>query len=384
MMTLVLSAQGLSAKHGDLAEDAWRPNVGNDCIRLYQRYLSKARGSRCAMYPSCSNYGLTAFSKKPFAIAIAMTADRMIRCGHDGGYYPITYEYGYSSLVDLPPFDSLPPHLVYWPRSYVVAGARQCRNANDSVIGFVHHLIDAHDYQLALLEIERIEYFKPHLRSPELRLLRLLCYDGLDREEEGLLYFHSTQSQGGKSDGRLLFRAAKMYGELGNHREAVNVLSAVNSSDRDTLFRKYVCMSLASLRAGDERAACDFIGKSAGFAPDASVANFNSRQMLTLGREKKKSPLAAGLLSIVPGGGYVYDRQPASALTALIVNGLLAYATATSIKSNNYGVAAVMGVFSLTFYTGNILGAVSGAKRYNKRRVDACATSIERANNIYW
>ena len=86
----------------------------------------------------------------------------------------------------------------------------------------------------------------------------------------------------------------------------------------------------------------------------------------------------------VPGGGYVYDRQPASALTALIVNGLLAYATATSIKSNNYGVAAVMGVFSLTFYTGNILGAVSGAKRYNKRRVDACATSIERANNIYW
>ena len=45
--------------------------------------------------------------------------------------------------------------------------------------------------------------------------------------------------------------------------------------------------------------------------------------------------------------------------------------------------AAVMGTFTLTFYTGNILGAIKGAKRYNERRIDACASVIEEHNHVY-
>jgi len=32
-----------------------------DYISLYQLFISGARGSECAMYPSCSNYGLKVF-----------------------------------------------------------------------------------------------------------------------------------------------------------------------------------------------------------------------------------------------------------------------------------------------------------------------------------
>lgn len=360
------------------------PSAASDYIKMYQRYLSEARGSRCAMFPSCSNYGLRVFSKKPFVVAMAMTADRMIRCGHDGDYYPLTYEYGCASLVDLPPFDSLPPHLVYRPTSYVVSGEDVCRNATDSIVGFVRHMINSHHYQSALLEIERIGYFHPELRSPSLYLQKMFCYDGLDREEEGLLDFYYQGEPAYRKDNRLLFQAAKMYGELGNHKEAANMLAEVSSSGRDTLYRKFLCLGIATLRSGEEEEAFGYIKRSAAYAPDVASVTSNLRLMLALERKKRKSPLVAGLLSVVPGCGYVYNRQPASALTALIVNGLLAYATYTSVKRKNYGLAGVMGVFGFTFYTGNILGSVSGAKRYNERRLEDCASSIEKANNIHW
>ena len=43
-----------------------RDNSANSVINLYQKHLSKLKNGTCAMYPSCSNYGLMVFNDKPF------------------------------------------------------------------------------------------------------------------------------------------------------------------------------------------------------------------------------------------------------------------------------------------------------------------------------
>lgn len=356
----------------------------DDYIHFYQKFLSGARGSRCAMYPSCSNYGLMCFRERPFIEAMVMTADRMIRCGHDGIYYDLTYEYGYPALIDLPPFEPVPRSIVYTSQSYVLTDIFPCRNYVDSLRGFVHHLINCHHYDLALLEIERLSYFSPHFPDSLLYLQKLLCYDALNREEEGIFDFSVYQSERMKTDAAVLLQVAKMYYEVGNYRSAIDVLNRINTVDKGILYRNTVFKGLSFLRLGEEAAAAEqFSIVSPRYSSDVDLYSLNIQAMDDLSHQRKKKPWLAGVLSLMPGAGYFYDSQPASALTSLLVNGLLFYATYTSIKRENYGMAAVMGTFTLTFYTGNILGAIKGAKRYNERRIDACASVIEEHNHVY-
>ena len=63
----------------------------DDYIGFYQDFLSSQKNSRCAMYPSCSQYGKMAFKNFTFPKAITLTCDRIIRCSHDARYYEITY-----------------------------------------------------------------------------------------------------------------------------------------------------------------------------------------------------------------------------------------------------------------------------------------------------
>ena len=79
-----------------------------------------------------------------------------------------------------------------------------------------------------------------------------------------------------------------------------------------------------------------------------------------------------------------YTKHKGSALTAFIVNSLLGYATYTSIKSENYGMAGVCGFLSLSFYIGNINGAGRSATRYNLKKKNEQIRKLERINNIFY
>lgn len=357
--------------------------AASDYIHLYQRYLSGARGSRCAMYPSCSEYGLMAFEKRPFIEAMVMTADRMIRCGHDSKYYALTYKRGYPSLIDLPPFKKVPRELIYKPQSYIITEQPVCKNRPDSLKGFVCKLINQHHYELALLEIERLAYFHPQLADTSLYMQKLLCYDGLDREEEAIYDFMVYQPESHKSNSSILLQIAKMYYKIGNYKDAIAILDKITSTDRQITCQSSIYKGISLLRLGDEAKAHAQIRQTAAFIDDKNLVHNNMQIIKDLKEVPPKKSWIAGVLSIIPGAGYIYDKQPASALTALLVNGALFYATYTSIKRENYGVAAIMGTFSLTFYAGNILGAIKGTKRYNQKRINDAAMALEKSNHIY-
>lgn len=80
----------------------------------------------------------------------------------------------------------------------------------------------------------------------------------------------------------------------------------------------------------------------------------------------RKSPVLAGVLSIVPGAGHLYIGEPVVGLAALAWNGLFSFALYESIRREQLGVAVLLGALETLWYTGTIFGAVSGAQKYNR------------------
>ena len=60
-------------------------------IRMYQRYLSPLKSTRCPYIPTCSQYGLEAVEKYGAVKGGAMAAWRILRCNplSSGGYDPV-------------------------------------------------------------------------------------------------------------------------------------------------------------------------------------------------------------------------------------------------------------------------------------------------------
>lgn len=80
----------------------------------------------------------------------------------------------------------------------------------------------------------------------------------------------------------------------------------------------------------------------------------------------RKSPVLAGLLSIVPGAGHLYIGEPLVGLAALGWNGLFSFALYESIRRDQVGFAVLLGALEMIWYSGTIFGAVSGAQKYNR------------------
>ena len=60
-------------------------------IRIYQKYISPMKGTKCPYIPSCSQYGLEAVEKYGALKGGAMSAWRILRCNpfSSGGYDPV-------------------------------------------------------------------------------------------------------------------------------------------------------------------------------------------------------------------------------------------------------------------------------------------------------
>jgi len=75
------------ALHPSLPEKTLQnPSPASQIIHFYQGpldHLSAVRYGECPMYPSCSQYAISAIEKHGALIGWMMTFDRLIRCGND-------------------------------------------------------------------------------------------------------------------------------------------------------------------------------------------------------------------------------------------------------------------------------------------------------------
>lgn len=60
-------------------------------IKLYQRYISPMKSTKCPYYPTCSAYGLEAVSRHGVVKGSILAAWRILRCNpfSKGGYDPV-------------------------------------------------------------------------------------------------------------------------------------------------------------------------------------------------------------------------------------------------------------------------------------------------------
>lgn len=137
------------------------------------------------------------------------------------------------------------------------------------------------------------------------------------------------------------------------------------------------------LRAGDPTAP-DYFDAVPGEGALALAGDHFAAELRALPPLPTRSPLAAGLLSaLLPGAGQLYAGEPRDALSALALNGLFMGGTAALVRQRAWPAVALTGLFTLGFYTGNIVSAANAASRRNQRYARARMEELSRAWELH-
>ncbi|TAH02710.1 MAG: membrane protein insertion efficiency factor YidD [Sphingobacteriales bacterium] len=353
----------------------------NDYINIYQKYISGIRGQQCPMYPSCSNFGLKTFSEKSFAEAFVLTSDRLLRCGHEPNKYDLTIRPNGFKFIDYPAYQNAPIELYYTKNTYSFSYSD--KNRDDSTLLFIKKLLNNHYYREALLEIMRVEYNYPAFNI-ELFTNKIICYKALGEYENALFDYETKCPLQYKNYSELAFQIALIQFKLKNFDQALQKNQTALDLCNDEYCKSKILLLKGVLYANKyewEKSMQTYETLSV-LEPYKKLADINLKLAESGTRIKFKNPRFASLISIIPGAGYAYAGHKQTAISAFLVNGLLAYATYTSLKNKNYGMGLLTGVFNLSFYIGNIYGASKSAKRYNEQKRKSIIDKLEFNSNL--
>lgn len=337
-----------------------------DYISFYQKFISGIRGQDCPMYPSCSNFALNAFQEKSFTTAFVLTSDRLMRCGHDVKDYDLTSIPAGIKYLDFPGSNNSPKSLRFYSEQPYYAYADTVSDA-DSALIFIKSLINNNYYTQALLEIKRYEFTRPF--NKEVFTNELVCLKALNEYEKAIYAYETKCPERYKANPEILYQLATIYYKVDNYKKALQViLSALPSTTNgQQRARLYALQGLLYANQYEwESAKSSFMSlKSLPYRADVTEANL--RMVEKAQALKYKKPAVASLLSVLPGAGYAYVGHSQTAISSFLLNGVFAYATYSSIKKKNYGLATLTGLFSVSFYIANIYGAGQSAKRHNEQ-----------------
>ena len=349
--------------------------ASDDYIGFYQNYISSIRGQSCPMYPSCSRYGLESFRNNNFFNAFLLTSDRLIRCGHDYENYSFTLTNNGVKFLDVPENSSKykSSDLVYKREENTYAyGDNFIDNSN---LKFIKKLINEGYKREALLEINRVEVFNGKL-TKELYINKILILDALGEYEKGIYEYEKSRDLNIKRDPEVLLQVSLLYKKLENFKMSLTYVNkAINVKENSIFIEDKLLKLQGILYAMDndwESAYSSFLKMNDNHQSQELMKIIESNDDI-----KYKNPKTAMFLSILPGAGYLYTGYKQTALSSLLVNGLLAYATSSNIKNKNIGMSLLTGVFSLSFYISNIQGAFKSAIKYNSNQESLLKSKLE-------
>jgi len=337
------------------------------------------------MHPSCSNFALATFKEKNFAGSMALSADRLMRCAHDHKNYSLVVVEKGIKMADLPNGQRISEDFLLASNNTVMPFGDRLRDDDD--LSFIKWLISNGYYSEAILEINRQFYIERKI-SPELLNNLLIALSALGRYEDALFEYNKRVGEKSViSNHELEFRVALIHSNLENRDLSdsyLDLIIADKTSSENTLIRSLSLKSVnrAMVYEWDKVIAIneDLLTYEL-FQKQAAI---NLSLALDAKEIKEKKPFTAGALSaLIPGLGYAYSGHFQTGISALVVNGLLAFATYSSLRTENYGLAALTGIFNLTFYLGNVSGSAKSAKRYNESRKKTIGQSIKNHSFIY-
>lgn len=244
----------------------------------------------------------------------------------------------------------------------------------DKQFNYAEKLFVDKDYLTAVNEYKRFVHFFPGDQRVALAMFHIgMAYDLSGHYKEAI---HSFQHLIEKYHDtgysiKAYFKISENYMKLGAVDNAVinlnNLITVTHDEDiKDEAYYRIGWIYIGS--ASWEKARRYF--------SKISAKNKNKYRLeeLTaeLDKEKfipKKDPQLAGILSIIPGAGYLYCERYQDALIAFLLNGALIWASYESFDDGHAALGGLLTFVGVGFYAGNIYGAVSSAHKYNRKKI---------------
>ena len=246
-------------------------------------------------------------------------------------------------------------------------------NSEDGLFEFAGRLRDDEDHYRAITEYRRLLFHFPRTRHGDAaRRAVAACYIAAERWDDAEAWLTEVE---GVARGTPLARWAAF--ERGGVR-----LSAEKFGAAAAAFDEFIARYPKAPEAGEARwrgAWSLLLGHRFELAerafgairapdPHAEAAATLARECRRLAAQRRKSPLIASLLGIVPGLGHAYTGRYKDGLVALAVDGILGWGAASAFSKGARVAGAALGLFGVNFHLSSIFGAANWAHRTNRAR----------------
>ncbi len=236
---------------------------------------------------------------------------------------------------------------------------------------FAEQYFQRGEYYRAIGEYERFIYLFPHADKVELARYRIgLSYLNGEQYERAIQAFYALieEYQGTKYALRSYLEISKAYLGLNRYAMALTALNNLITLATDQALRDEALYHRAwvYLEMGLWSKAIESFGKVSSQSRDEYKIKETLAELTEGVPVRTKNPTIAGLLAVVPGTGHLYCGRKRDALISFFLNGAMIYAAYEAFDNDLVAIGAIITIFELGFYGGNIYSAVSSAHKYNR------------------
>ena len=341
-------------------------------IKFYRNVLSPSVVSDCSMQPTCSAYAEQVLRKYNSIEALLAIIDRLNRCGHDIGNYPHVFiEHRWKNL-DFPS-EAVSENSTISVNGNDVElpeGVRSDNTGTDEagrLYKFANYLNETLDWDRAITEYKRqISYF-PDSKYRELSVYGLAqAYYHKGDYPVSIFYsdklLENDKWNQAQSSYLLKTKAYLQAGELGLAEEYLKKLD--HSVDENL---QYLLESIRLAKAKQWSEAIHTTLRVENNSIYFQRAESIRETCFDMDNYTEKKPWLAGVLSVIPGLGYVYDGYLETGVATFLINGLLAWGAYEAFSEDQDGLGWGFAILGTGWYAGNIYGAVNTASDQNAR-----------------
>jgi len=236
---------------------------------------------------------------------------------------------------------------------------------------FAEQYFQKGEYYRAIGEYERFIYFSPHAHKAELARYRIgLSYLKAEQYEQAIQSFYALIEE--YQDTTYAFKSyleiSKACLGLNRYAMALTALNNLITIAPDQALRDEALYHRAwvYLEMGLWKGAIESFEKVSSQSRDEYKIKETLAELTEGVPIRTKNPTIAGLLAVVPGAGHLYCGRKRDALISFFLNGAMIYAAYEAFDNDLVAIGAIITLFELGFYGGNIYSAVSSAHKYNR------------------
>ena len=243
------------------------------------------------------------------------------------------------------------------------------------------------DYETAIGEYKRFMHFFPEDTRVEKAMFSIAMSDfHRERFQEAVTAFTEVQNrfQNTPLSVQSAFMISGCYLRMHDTGNAIITLHnlLMQTGDTDVRDEAQNAMGWIYIERGEFEKAMSVFQKISLKNQSRYVVDMLSAELEKDMLIPRKNPQVAGVLSILPGGGFFYCERYQDALVALLLNGALILASWEAFDQGNPALGSIIAVVEFGFYAGNIYGGITSAHKFNDKKTKGFIESLKEKTKI--